>query len=86
MHPIFEGLFKRLVQRWEIYQDAPRDPELVTTLAAARADLDDARGEIAKVRETYYAEHAAPVQGGPGVAVDPDTYRRIRLSAFQDTA
>jgi hypothetical protein len=85
MHPLFEHLFRKLVHRWGTYQDAPRDPELVTRLATARADLDDTRREIADVRERLYPERHLAETPQAGVAVDPGTYRRLRAS-FQNTA
>jgi hypothetical protein len=86
MHPQFERLFSKLVRRWKTYQDAPRHPDLVATLAAARANLDDTRQEISDFREQFYPEQHPTRPPRPGVAVDPDTYLRIRISGFQDSA
>jgi len=54
MNALFDKLFGKLVNRWERYDDAPRTPDRVTELAAARADLDDARAETADARERLY--------------------------------
>lgn len=84
MHPLFDRLFGTLIHRWKTYQDAPRHPELVTTLAAARADLDDTRQEIAEVRKQLCLERHPATRPPARVAVDPETYRRLRTS-FQNT-
>lgn len=86
MNTLFESLFRKLLGRWEKYQDAPRDPHLVTELAAARADLDDTRIEIAKVRARFYPDVESTKPSRPGVAVDPDAYQRARMTGLQDSA
>jgi len=86
MHPLFERLFKKLIRRWETYQDAPRDPDLVTSLATARADLDDTRREITDVRRRLYPEQDSTGPNRPGVAVNLNAYHRARMSGFQDSA
>ena len=86
MNALFEHLFRRLVGRWKKYQDAPRDPHLVTELAAARADLDDTRLEIAKVRKRLYSGERSTKPSRPGVAVDPAAYQRARMTGLQDSA
>ncbi len=48
----FERLFRRLVVAFLRYDDAPRTPTSVIGLAAARADLDAVRREIATERES----------------------------------
>ncbi len=86
MHEMFEGLFAKLVGRWKVYQDAPRHPERVPELAAARADLDDARNEIAEVRKRLEPHHRHTPPARPGIAIDPAAYTRVRISQLQDTA
>ena len=86
MHSLFERLFVKLVARWKTYQDAPRDPELVATLASARAALDDVRQEIARVRDDLYPTQLPTGPPRPGVAIDPDSCHRIRISSYQDSA
>jgi len=86
MHQVFERLFTKLVGRWEVYQDAPRHPERVPELASARADLDDARNEIAEVRERLEPHPGPTPPARPGIDLDPDAYLRVRISGLQDTA
>lgn len=47
----FEDLFRSLVRAFTRYHDAPRTPDQVTELAAARAHLDDVRNEVAAERD-----------------------------------
>ena len=47
----FEQLFRRLVAAFLRYDDTSRGSESVVSLAAARADLDDLRREIATERD-----------------------------------
>lgn len=79
LHPVFNGLFDRLVARWRTYQEAPRQPERVVELAAARAGLDDARAEIALARAEFHPESAGPASVGRRIAVDADAYAVLRL-------
>ncbi len=86
MPPVFERLFSKLIRRWKRYQDASRDYELVTELAARRAELDDARAEITAARKRLYPEPESSDQGRPGVDVDSLRYRRALLTGSQDSA
>jgi hypothetical protein len=76
----FSRLFDRLLTRWAVYQDAPRDPARVVELAAARIDLDDARNDIATERDLVMAT-AAPRVEAPRVAISEDALNRLRVAA-----
>ncbi len=75
----FNRLFHTLVARWKTYQDAPRDPERVVELAAARVALDDARTAIAAARGRVAPQPAPEGRYVWRSAVDPDTYRALKL-------
>ena len=80
LHPVFDRLFGKLLGRWHRYQDAPRDPGRVTELAAARADLEDARSEVAEARAEYHPEPGPPERPEPRpIGVDVDKYEALRL-------
>lgn len=46
LSPKFQKLFPKLVSRFKVYHDAPRDLDGFRELADARAHLDDMRGEV----------------------------------------
>ncbi len=75
----FNRLFHTLVARWKTYQEAPRDPERVAELAAARADLDDARSAIAAARGRFAPQPAPEGRYVWRSAVDADTFRLLKL-------
>ncbi len=75
----FNRLFHSLVSRWNAYQEAPRDPARVVELAAARAALDDARSAIAAERGLVAPQPAPEGRYVWRSAVDPDTYRLLKL-------
>ena len=83
----FSKLFGRLLSRWAQYQDAPRDPQRVTDLAAARVALDEVRNEIADER-TLCAVAAAPHADAPRVAISDSDLLKLRVAAigFDGTA
>ena len=76
----FSRLFGRLLNRWEDYQVAPRDPARVTELAEARMALDDVRSEIADEHRELVS--VAPVAEGPRVAVSPAELDRLRVASI----
>ncbi len=76
----FSKLFGRLLSRWIVYQDAPRDPSRVAELGAARISLDDVRSEIAEERRHLVA--AAPQKEGLRVAVSPAELDRLRVASI----
>ncbi len=76
----FSRLFTRLLDRWLDYQDAPRNPERVVELAAARTALDEVRTEIAAERHDLVTSTRAA--GGPGVAVSDDDLNRLRVAGI----
>lgn len=73
----FQRLYDRLVGRWRVYHDAPRDPERVTELAQARADLDDTRIEIAEERASIDTSRRHEHRVSPRTAVDPEDLQRL---------
>lgn len=75
----FNRLFHVLVSRWKAYQQAPRDPARVVELAAARAALDDARAAISTARGRLEPQPAPEGRYVWRSAVDPDTYRLLKL-------
>ena len=76
----FIRLFDRLVTRWTRYQDAPREPARVVELAAARAELDDVRNQIAQERTVISRE--GPVVEPPRVAVSDLGLHKLRLAGI----
>lgn len=56
----FEDLFVLLCSARRDYDDAPRNPETVPELGAARCRLDDARELIHRERVRLTAAHRAP--------------------------
>lgn len=82
LHERFSAVFRKLIGRWTHYQDAPRDPERVTELAQARADLDETRSEIAEVRDEYHPDwqrEDAPQRSDPRTSVTPEDLAKLRL-------
>ena len=77
----FSQLFSRLLSRWAQYQDAPRDPQRATELAAVRIDLDEVRQEIAHER-TLCSVAPAPQRSAPRVAVSESDLRKLRIAAI----
>jgi hypothetical protein len=77
----FTRLFDRLLARWTVYQDAPRDPARVTELAAARARLDDVRRDIATER-TFVMAGASPRVEAPRVAISESDLSRLRVAGI----
>ena len=77
----FSQLFNLLLARWTRYQDAPRNPALVTDLAAARVALDEVRSDIAVERSLISVGHSAG-DAGPRVAVSDSDLRKLRVSAI----
>ena len=73
----FSRLFDRLLERWLTYQDAPRDPDRVVELAAARLALDDTRNDIAAEREQLVGNTRE--LDGPRVAVSSDELNRLHV-------
>ena len=76
----FSRLFGRLVTRWIRYQDAPRDPNRVTELAAARMALDDARKDIADERTIITNE--TPIVEPRRVAVSDLGLHKLKLAGI----
>ncbi len=77
----FSRLFGRLLTRWASYQDAPRDPELVTDLAAARIALDEVRSDIALERASITTW--SPVSHhSPRVAISEEDLDRLRVAGL----
>ncbi len=80
VHTVFDRLFGKLLGRWHRYQDAPREPERVTDLASARAELDDTRAEIAEARARYHPEaRPASPESASRTALNPEEYALLRL-------
>lgn len=77
----FSQLFNLLLARWTRYQDAPRNPALVTDLAAARVALDEVRSDIAVERSLISVAHSAG-DAGPRVAVSDSDLLKLRVSAI----
>ncbi len=75
----FHRLFQTLVGRWKAYDDAPRDPARVVELATARAALDDARSAIAAERGRIEPQPRPESSYVWRSAVDPQTYRLLKL-------
>lgn len=78
----FSRLFGSLLARWAKYQNAPRDPERVRELAAARVEMDDVRNEIAVERELVMAATAPVRAEPPRVAVSDEGLRRLRVAGI----
>ena len=80
LHPRFRNVFSRLLRVWHRYQDAPREPERVTELAEARANLDDVRDEARQAREQFHPEPSErPQTRIPRAAITEEEYRRLSL-------
>ena len=71
----FESLFGGLVGAFITYDDTPRRSDNVVALAAARAQLDDKRGEIAEERDVVM---------GLGRSRTRDDYWRIEEAIARD--
>ncbi len=82
LHPVFERTYRRLVGRWRDHADAPREPDRVVELAAARAALDDARRETYDARHRYHPEPKLDTSPRPGIAVAEDKYKVLRLQGL----
>lgn len=54
LHVRFTAALGRLLKSWGRYQEAPRHPERIPELGAARADLEDARTDAAEARASYH--------------------------------
>ena len=76
----FSRLFSRLLDRWLVYQEAPRDPARVTELAAARSALDDVRSEIRT--ERLELANRARNTDGPRVAISESELSKLRVAAI----
>ena len=77
----FSRLFGRLLTRWATYQDAPRDPVLVTDLAAARSTLDEVRSDIA-IERVAISSPTPPHRDYPRVAVSEEDLDRLRVAGL----
>ncbi|MEA2002657.1 MAG: hypothetical protein U9N84_12355 [Actinomycetota bacterium] len=77
----FSRLFGRLLTRWAHYQDAPRNPALVTDLAAARIALDEVRADIAVERASITSQIPAH-RDSSRVAVSEEDLDRLRVAGL----
>ena len=81
LHPRFGKVFSKLLGVWRVYQEAPREPERVTELAQARANLDDARAETTKTRRQLHPDTPPPAHGRrvARTALTQEEYRKLAL-------
>lgn len=75
----FNRLWRLLLERWFAYQDAPRTPDQVTELAAARVDLDEVRAEIASERGRIDVSPPSREEA-PRVAMSEADLGRLRVA------
>ncbi|MFW2340393.1 MAG: hypothetical protein ACN4GK_10115 [Acidimicrobiia bacterium] len=74
--------FARLLERWLVYQDAPREPDRVVELASARCALDDARRTVAEAREGWESRPQAPTRPATRTSVSDDDLARLRVQVY----
>lgn len=79
----FARAFDRLLGAFGRYQAAPRDPERVPELAAARAELDDARADARAEAATDWEQPRPAHRFEPGVGTDSNSVAgRIAAGVF----
>ena len=78
----FERAWRRLARAFGAYQDVPRDPDDLDSIADARFELEDARDEARHARENETAAPSpAPERPVSKVDVSPEDQARLNVSA-----
>ena len=82
LHNRFIDAFRRLLGSWSRYQEAPRQPDRIRELGAARADLEDARSDADAARKLHHPDWQrpdAPERRSSRTSVTEEDLAKLRL-------